>query len=300
MNPRRFLSLFLTLVFALSTWAQQVDIVDRNGEQHSVQYSSKSLTGKGIYLDDGTLLKYKDINKISTADFDAFDRISRKTAKQSNQHIELVFTGDENVYAKQLESLRKKRTGADVARAAGGVMMILGVLSGDRGLTAAGLATNAGGQIARSVNDDRTSNTQTAYLNDLDRRTREQEEARKKAEMEAEELKEKHIEADPYDIEVLRKEFGKENVDGLIELVDGNHDKALAYANVGELSEDANHRISSVWLKAMIEEDREDKEAAKKEYERLITLEPDIETVKDAEKETHLLIKELNEIRKGE
>ena len=50
----------------------------------------------------------------------------------------------------------------------------------------------------------------------------------------------------------------------------------------------------------MIEEDREDKEAAKKEYERLITLEPDIETVKDAEKETHLLIKELNEIRKGE
>ena len=92
-------------------------------------------------------------------------------------------------------------------------MTILGVLSGDRGLTAAGLATNAAGRIARDVNDDKTSSTQTAMLNELDQRT-------KATEQENEELK-------------LKKAYGDENIEGLKALIDKNYDRALALANVG-------------------------------------------------------------------
>ena len=108
---------------------------------------------------------------------------------------------------------------------------------------------------------------------------------------------ESEIDQEEMEIELMRNEFGKENVDGLIELVDGNHDKAQAYANVGELSKDANHRVASVWLKAMIEQERGDKDAAEEQYERLVTLEPDMKDSGDVKKETKNLLKEVDEIR---
>ncbi len=164
-------------------------------------------------------------------------------------------------------------------------MTIIGILAGDRSLTAAGVATNAAGRVARNINDDRTMDTQTAMLNDLDRRTREQEAIQEKVES---------------DEEWMRNEYGKENVDGLIELVDGNHDKAMAYANVGELSDDANYRLSAMWLKAMIEEDRGMKDEAKAQFERLVTFDPEIKDVNEAEKEVKMLLEEVEYLRQQE
>jgi len=210
-----------------------------------------------------------------------------KTNKRAYQHVEIVFTGDENAYSKRLEKLKNNRTGADVARAAGGIMTIIGILSGDRSLTAVGVATNAAGRVARNINDDRTMDTQTAMLNDLDQRTKEQQAAAIEEKVESDE-------------EWMRKEYGKENVDGLIELVDGDHDKAMAYANVGELSKDANHRLSAMWLKAMIEEDRKNKEEANKYFEQLVTFDPEIKDVKEAEKEVHMLLEEVEDLRNQE
>ena len=268
-----------------ATFSQTLDISFRDGGSEQVNFRNNTATGKGIKLNNGELVKYTELSLISTSDFDAFDKVFRKTDNRY-PHLKVEFTGDENAYSLQLEKLRKKRTGADVTRAAGGIMTILGVLSGDRGLTAAGLATNAAGRIARDVNDDRTSNTQTAMIQDLDQRTKDSNQATKEPEKSEEEL--------------MREEYGDENVDGLIELIDKNYEKALAYANVGELSKDANYRLSAIWLKAIIAADKGNDEDAQKEYERLVTFDPEIPNTKEAKKETALLLEELIEIRTAE
>lgn len=274
--------LFLFIVFSLSqSNAQQLNMVEKTGTTHEIAYRGSTVNSKGLKLNDGSKVGYDAIEKISTADFDAYEKLIKKTPKSEGLTIE--FTGDQNAYASRLEELRKRRSGADAARATGGMMTILGVISGNRDLTAAGLATSAAGQVARVVNEGNTSNTQTAMNNDMEQRNKGQE-----SEIDQEEM----------EIELMRNEFGKENVDGLIELVDGNHDKAQAYANVGELSKDANHRVASVWLKAMIEQDRGDKDAAEEQYERLVTLEPDMKDSGDVKKETKNLLKEVDEIRK--
>ena len=273
--------LFLFIVFSLSqSNAQQLNMVEKTGTTHEIAYRGSTVNSKGLKLNDGSKVGYDAIEKISTADFDAYEKLIKKTPKSEGLTIE--FTGDQNAYASRLEELRKRRSGADAARATGGMMTILGVISGNRDLTAAGLATSAAGQVARVVNEGNTSNTQTAMNNDMEQRNKGQE-----SEIDQEEM----------EIELMRNEFGKENVDGLIELVDGNHDKAQAYANVGELSKDANHRVASVWLKAMIEQDRGDKDAAEEQYERLVTLEPDMKDSGDVKKETKNLLKEVDEIR---
>jgi len=95
--------------------------------------------------------------------------------------------------------------------------------------------------------------------------------------------------------DLMREEFGDENVDGLIELIDKNYEKAVAYANLGELSKDANYRLSAIWLKAMITADQDlDSE---KEYARLVTFDPEIKDAKQAEKEVKLLLEELESLR---
>lgn len=274
--------LFIFIVFSLfQSNAQQLNMVEKTGTAHEIAYRGSTVNSKGLKLDDGSKVGYDAIDNISTANFEAYERLMKKAPRSDDLTIE--FTGDQNAYSMRLEELRKRRSGADVARAAGGIMTILGVITGDRDLTAAGLATNAAGQVARAVNDDNTSNTQTAMLNDIDQRTREQESKQ---------------EVEESEIDFMHKEYGKENVDGLIELIDRNHDKALAYANVGELSKDANHRVASVWLKAMIEQDRGDNDAAEEQYERLVTLEPDMKDSGDVKKETKNLLKEVDEIRK--
>ena len=275
-------AVFIIFTFAmLQVNAQNVKMIEKAGESHEIAFRGSTVNNKGVKLDNGSLVRYNAIDKISTANFDAYEKLMKKAPRSDDLTIE--FTGDQNAYSMRLEELRKRRSGADVARAAGGIMTILGVISGDRGLTAAGLATNAAGQVARAVNDDNTSNTQTAMINDIDQRTREQESKQ---------------EVEENEIDFMHKEYGKENVDGLIELIDGNHDKAVAYASVGELSKDANHRVASVWLKAMIEEDRDNHEAAEIQYERLVTLEPDMHDTGDVKKETKTLLKEVNQIRK--
>jgi len=274
--------LMLGLVFSTQqVVSQTIDISYREGGSENVNFKNSTATGKGIKLNNGELVKYTNLSLISTDHFDAFDKISRKTDNRY-PHLKIEFTGDQNEYSYQLEKLSKRKTGAKVTRAAGGVMTILGVLSRDRGLTAAGLATGAAGQIAIEANNDNTSRTQAAMNNDLDKKPKE---SNKKIEepVESEE-------------DLMREEFGDENVDGLIELIDKNYEKAVAYANVGELSKDANYRLSAIWLKAMITADQD--LDAEKEYGRLITFDPEIKNAKEAKKEVELLLEELEELRK--
>jgi len=276
---------FVWVLIAQITVAQVIDIQYREGGKEQVNYKNGTAKSKGIKLDNGELVRYIDLSLISTDYFEAFDKIYRK-ADNRYPKLKIEFTGDQNAYSLQLEKLKNKRTGADVTRAAGGIMTILGVLSGDRGLTAAGLATGAAGQIAAQENSKRTSQTRSAMMTDVEKKP------------EQSKIKENSNEKSEED--VMRKEFGDENVDGLIELIDGNHKKALAYANVGELSKDANYRLSAIWLKAMIAADQGNDTEAQKEYERLVTFDPEIPDTMEAKKEVILLVEELEEIRSEE
>lgn len=281
----KYLTVFVIVFLTHLAMGQNLEVLTVQGETYQIQTSTNQITNRGIKTEKGVLVAYSTLTKASTDDFDIFEKLMNKTNKRAYQNVQIEFTGDQNAYAMRLEKLKNRRTGADVARAAGGIMTIIGILAGDRSLTAAGVATNAAGRVARNINDDRTMDTQTAMLNDLDRRTREQEAIQEKVES---------------DEEWMRKEYGKENVDGLIELVDGNHDKAMAYANVGELSDDANYRLSAMWLKAMIEEDRGLKDEAKAQFERLVTFDPEIKDVNEAEKEVKMLLEEVEDLRQQE
>ena len=91
-------------------------------------FFQSSLSAKGIELNNGEIIDYIKISKISTDDFKAFEKASKRSEKKGSQHIKVEFTGDENVYALQLEKLQKRRTGAHAARATGGVLAIIGAL----------------------------------------------------------------------------------------------------------------------------------------------------------------------------
>ncbi|GGZ71871.1 hypothetical protein [Algibacter mikhailovii] len=275
----RITTFLIAFLFILTATAQSILVNKSDGTSENIAYNHKTLLNKGLQNDKGSIINFQEISAISTSDFDAYDEILRKTQRRAS-HVKVEFTGDMNKYSARLEKLKRNRDGADVTRGVGGIMSIIGVLSGDRELTAAGIAVNGVGSIARDINDDRTADTQTAMLNELDNRTKKPE---KQTESEEDQL---------------RKDYGEENVDGLKELISRNYEKAMAYANVGELSKDANHRLAAMWLKAMIATDQNLEVAANKEYSKIVTFDPEIKDIKDAQKETTHLLNELETLRR--
>lgn len=275
-NQKQILTVLMAILISFSALADNILVIQKSGQETTFDIAKSDIKNKGIKSGDDSLLNFEDIKELSTSDFDLYEKLINKTQKNYS-HLKVEFTGDANVHSLRLEKLRKKRTGADVTRAAGGVMMILGVLSGDRGLTAAGLATNAAGRIARNVTDDKTSNTQTEMLKELDERT-------KVAEAKNEE-------------DDMKKAFGNENVEGLKALIDKKYDRALALANVGETSEIEDHKISAVYLKAMIASDQNNDEQAEIEYKRMVEMDSEIENIKEAKDEIKGLSRKMESLR---
>ncbi|WP_298536668.1 hypothetical protein [uncultured Algibacter sp.] len=274
----RITTFLITFFFTLSIFADSIIVERSNGNSESINYNYKTILNKGLKNNLGDLIHFEDINTISTSDFDAYEKILSKTQRRGS-HIKVEFTGDMSKYAKRLEKLKRNRDGADVARGVGGLMSIIGVLSGDRQLTAAGIAVNGAGQIARDINNDRTMDTQTAMLKELDQRTKVAKDS------------------NTFEEESLRKEYGNENVDGVKELIKNNHKKALAYANLAELSDNSDYQLTAVWLKAMIAKDQNSKEEESKIYQRLVDKDPEIKNTNEAEKETNILVEELSKWR---
>jgi hypothetical protein len=275
-NQKQILTVLMAILISFSTLANDIIVVEKSGQKTSIDIASKDIRSKGIQSGEESILSFENIEQVSTSDFDLYEKLVSKTQKKYS-HLKIEFTGDANEYSLRLEKLRKRRTGADVTRAAGGVMMILGVLSGDRGLTAAGLATNGAGRIARNINDDKTSNTQTAMLNELDERTKAAEAKNEEAE--------------------LKKAYGDENIEGLKALINKNYDRALALANVGETSDSEDYKISAVYLKAMIAADQNNKEQEEIEYNRMAEVDSEINDANEAKNEIAGLMKEMVALR---
>ena len=95
----------------------------------------------------------------------------------------------------------------------------------------------------------------------------------------------------------LIAQFGRDNIEAYYALLDKNYSRSFALASAGETSNDANHRVAAVWIKAMIAIDQQDKTAADKEFERLIVLDPIIDTRDQAKIETDKLVLEMRKER---
>ncbi len=263
--------------------AQTVTVTTRDGSSTDVSYNGGTLKKRFVVLNSGDRLEYGQIATIATDSFDAYERAVKRTSRQGNQHVTVKYTGTGNVHALRLEKLERKRQGAGAARGAGGLLMLLGVLGGDRDVYATGLVAYGAGTIVKDINTDKTLRAQSEAIQDLQTQR-----AQEKKLKEADSLEEQY-----------RIEYGDENVDGLIALIDGNHERALAFANVAETSADANYRWSAVWLKAIIYADQGNRAALEKEYERLIVLDPEISDREDADRWTKLLLDDLEELRQG-
>lgn len=273
-----YLTITLLTLLIISSFAETIKIVTKNGEEHELPHKEVKIQGTGLITSSGEMYDYQNISYIGTDDVKSYEKLLKKSGKKANEHLNVAFTGDKNLYAVQLEKLEKRRTGAHVARGAGGLLMIIGALSGDKSLYAAGAVTAVAGTVAKDINTEKT----IAAQNDAIIALQEQQQAESQAEAQVEEL---------------RKEWGSENVDGLIALIDKNYDRALAFANIGETSSNENHQLGASWLKAMIYADKGDSESADKEYELLVKNDPEVDSLEGVQNWMKLLMQDLNDLR---
>ena len=280
---RTIKAFFIVMLCATISGAQTLVVTTQDGNSTEVGYNSSTLKKRFVRLDSGQKLEYAQITTIATDNFGAYEQAVKRTGRQANQHVTVKYTGTEDVNALRLQKLEKQRKGAGAARGAGGFLMLLGVLAGNRDLAAAGVATYGIGTAVKNANTDKTIKAQNEAIRDLQAQQAQQKQLKKADTLE-----------DQY-----RIEYGDENVDGLIALIDGNHERALAFANAAETSDDANYRWSAVWLKALIFADQDDRQAVETEYDRLVVLDPEVSDYEDADHWTDLLLKDLEEMRQG-
>jgi len=269
---------FLIVILTTGLFAQTVNVVTKEGKEQIITYTGRTLSNTGVTLNSGDFIGYNEISYIGTDHFDAYENAMKKASKKNNQHLKVAFTGDQNLYALQLEKLEKKRTAANAARGAGGLLMIIGAISGDEDIYTIGAASYVTGTVARDINTESTISAQNDAIVAL------QDEQNNKTEAEAQ-------------IDEYLRAYGRENVEGVIALLKMDHERALALANVGETSKDANHRVAAVWLKAIIYADQGNEKALEKEYDRLVILDPEVESIENARNWMEVLIKDLNELR---
>ena len=139
------------------------------------------------------------------------------------------------------------------------------------------MVTYGVGTIAKDINTEKTINAQTQAIVDLQNN-------QSQPKQETEE-------------ELMRREYGNESVDAVIAILDNEYDRASALANAGETSKDANHRLSAMYVKAIIATDMGDENEAEKAYEKLVTFDPEIADVNQAKEETSYLVEELDNLR---
>lgn len=102
------------------------------------------------------------------------------------------------------------------------------------------------------------------------------------------------------DRELLNRAFGKDNVDGLFELRACQYDKALLHAFAGANSDMLSHRLSSIWLEAMIAQDRKDTATANRAYQRILAQDDTVSSIEQAQEETIDALVDVRADRKNE
>ncbi len=272
---KNIIAIVLIAVTVVTANAQEILVKLKSGEEQTIDYKNYTINGRGIENNNGEIINYIDVASINTGNYTAYEKAFRRSQRNGAKHIKVEFTGDKSVHLEKLQKLQNKRDGAHVARGAGGLLAIIGAISGDRDLYNAGMVTYGVGTIAKDINTEKTIATQNQMLNELHQNQN----------------KEESLE-DQY-----RNEYGNENVDAIIALLDNDHNRAVALANAGETSKDANFRLSAMYVKAIIAVDMDNQEEADQAYEKLVIFDPEVADVKQAKEETKILVEELNNLR---
>ena len=88
------------------------------------------------------------------------------------------------------------------------------------------------------------------------------------------------------DRSLLERAFGVDNVNGLYELRDCQHQKAYIHALAGANSDMLSHRLAAIWLEALIAQDEGNSTAAQHAYQQIVAQDETVDTVDKAQSET--------------
>jgi len=272
---KNIIAVILITVTVVTANAEEILVKLKNGEEQTIAYKNNTINGRGIETNNREILEYLKVASISTDNYDAYEKVTKRSRRNGAKHIKVEFTGDESIHLARLQKLQKKRNGAHAARGTGGLLALIGAISGDRDLYNAGVVTYGVGTIAKDINTEKTIATQNQMLNELHQNQHKQETEEEK----------------------YRREYGNESVDAVIALLDNDYERAIALARAGETSKDANYRLSAMYVQAIIAADMNNLEEANKAYEKLVTFDPEVADVEQAKEETKILVEELNNLR---
>ncbi len=85
---------------------------------------------------------------------------------------------------------------------------------------------------------------------------------------------------------LLVRAFGEDNVNGLYALIECKHNNAYLYALAGANSDMLSHRLSAVWLEAMVAQDEKNSSTAERAYMRITAQDDTVKNVEEARNET--------------
>ena len=99
--------------------------------------------------------------------------------------------------------------------------------------------------------------------------------------------------------QALINAIGEDNYRGLAALVDCEHKRAEGLAEAGGASSNSDHRLASLWLKALIANDLKQTERTAELYQQLIVADQDIDTEQQASIETDKVLMDVREERRA-
>ena len=179
------------------------------------------------------------------------------------------------------------RKGAASGAAIGGFLGL--VFGGDLGDVVVGAAAGAGaGAIGGAVSD--SMKKKEAEKKAKQQREQEQQQA----------AKSQQAAKDPqYDEQALIRAIGEDNYRGLVALVDCEHERAAALAKAGAASSNPDHKLSSIWLEALIASDLRQKERTAELYQQLVSADEDIDTAQQASIEADKVLMDVRQERRA-
>ena len=124
-------------------------------------------------------------------------------------------------------------------------------------------------------------------------------EAEKRAKQQQEAKAQQAAKGPQYDEQALIRAIGEDNYRGLVALVDCQHKRAEALAKAGAASSNPDHRLSSLWLEALIASDLRQKDRTAKLYQQLVSADEDIDTAQQASIETDKVLMDVRQERRA-
>ena len=195
---------------------------------------------------------------------------------------------------------------------------VWGLLLGrDLGDVAAGAAAGAAlGGVSGAVDDSYAKKDQKRYEQqraqaEAEARARALDEERRRLEEErlALEERERALAAqevqsggggDPTTEDEWIEVIGIDNWNGLLALGECQHQRALLLAQAGATIDNAEYRLASKWLEALVAVDLKDSKGAEKLYPALVELDSEVDTVQQASIEADKAILEIRDLRQEE